>query len=100
MPRPDVALEVNRPDVVQICPRRLPVDRTLVQSGVLAGGGVDGVHVDHRHLLEQDFSLALYQLPRLPVQAGSLQEEPVYVDTLRWGVVDVLPGESCDEILR
>ena len=67
---------------------------------VLPSRGVDGVHVDHRHLLEQDFSLALDQLPRLPVQAGSLQEEPVNVDTLRWGVVDVLPGESCDEILR
>ena len=83
MLRTFVALEVNGPDVVQICPRRLPVDRTLVQSGVLAGGGVDGVHVDHRHLLEQDLGLALHQLAGLAVQTGALQEEAVYVDSLQ-----------------
>ena len=66
---------------------------------ILSRRCVDGVHVDHRHLLEQDLSLALHQLPRLPVEAGALQEQSVYVDSLRRGVMDVLPGESCDEVL-
>ena len=61
--------------------------------GVLAGGGVDGVHVDHRHLLEQDLGLALDQLARLAVEAGALEEEAVDVDTLGRGVMDVFPGE-------
>ena len=61
--------------------------------GVLAGGGVDGVHVNHRHLLEQDLGLALDQLARLAVEAGALEEEAVDVNTFGRGVMNVFPGE-------
>ena len=75
VPGADVALEVDGPDVVDVGPRRLPVDGALVQLRVLAGGRVDGVDVDHRHLLVQHLRPGLDQLPGLPVKAGALQEE-------------------------
>ena len=53
MPGPNVRLKINGPNVVDLRPGGLPVDGTLVQLAVLAGGGVDGVDVDHRHLLVQ-----------------------------------------------
>ncbi len=44
--------------------------------------------------------LGLDELARLPVQAGPLQEEAVDVDTLRWGVVDILPREPRHKVLH
>ena len=62
MPRSDVALEVDGPDVVEVGAGGLPVDGTLVELGVLAGRGVDGVDVDDGHLLVQHLGPGLDQL--------------------------------------
>ncbi len=75
-PGPDVTLEVDGADVVEVRPLRLPVDGALVQLGVLPGGGVDGVDVDDRHLLVQHLGAGLHELAGLAVQAGALKEEP------------------------
>ena len=72
----------------------------LDPPGILAGRGVDGVHVNHWHLLEQDLSLALDQLARLAVEAGALKEEAVDVDTLGGRVMDVFPREPGHQVLQ
>ena len=61
---------------------------------------VDGVYVDDRHLLVQNFRPRLDQLPRLSVEAGALQEEPVDVDALGGRVVDVFLGKAGHEVLK
>ena len=58
--RADVAFKVNRANVVEIGPSRLPIYRALVQLPVFASRRVDRVHVDHWHLLEQHLSLRLH----------------------------------------
>ena len=68
--------------------------------GILAGRGVDGVHVDHWHLLKQDLGLALDQLARLAVEAGALEEEAVDVDTLGRSIMDVFPREPGHQVLQ
>lgn len=54
MPRVVVRFEVDGPDVLLIRALRLSVDGAFVQLGVLARRCVDGVDVDHRHLLVQN----------------------------------------------
>ena len=75
MPWTDVTLEVDGPDVVEVSPCGLPVDGALVQLGVLSGRRVDGVDVDDRHLLVQNFGPRLDEFSRFSVQAGALQEK-------------------------
>ena len=67
MPWPDIALKVDRADVVEIRPGGLPVDRALVELGVLARRGVDGIDVDDGHLLVENFGPGLHQLAGLAV---------------------------------
>ena len=67
---------------------------------ILSSRGVDGVHVDDWHLLEQNLGLALHQLARLPVEARPLQEQSVDVDTFWGSVMDVFPRKSSHEILK
>lgn len=76
MPWTDVALKVYGADVVEVGPGRFPVDGALVQLRVFAGGGVDGIDVNHRHLLVKDLGPRLDQLAGLSVQAGPLEEQP------------------------
>lgn len=71
----DVALEVDGPDVVDICAGRLSIDRALVQLRVLARGRVDGVDVDDGHLLVQNLRAGLHQFARFAVQTCALQKE-------------------------
>ena len=93
----DVALEVDRPDVVDVFPDWFPVNRTGIQLRILPCGRVDGVDIDDRHGLVEDLSPGLHQLSSSLVQVGSLHEQAVDVDSL-WGVfVDlilVIPGHQ------
>ena len=97
--RADVAFKVNRANVVEIGPSRLPIYRALVQTSVLSGRCVDCIHVDNRHLLKQHLGLRLHQLSSLSVKACPFQEKPVDVNALWRSIVNVLPRESCDQIL-
>ena len=75
MARADVALKVHRADVVEIGPRWLSVNWALVQLGVFACCCVDGVDVNHWHLLVQDLGPRLHELASLSVQAGAFQKQ-------------------------
>ena len=92
MPGANITLKVHSPDVVLPSPAWFPVDGTLVQPGVLARGAVDGVDVDDWDGFIQDLGSGLHQTASFLVQARPLQEQSVYVDALRWGVVDILLG--------
>ena len=61
--------------------------------------GVDGVDINHRHLLVENFRPGLHQFARLPVQTGALQEQSVDVNPLGWRVVNVLLGEPRHQVL-
>ena len=72
VPRADVALEVDGPDVVDVGPGRFPVDGALVQLRVLSGRRVDGVDVDHRHLLVQHLRPGFDEFSGFPVETCAL----------------------------
>ena len=72
---PNVTLKVDGADVVEVCPRWLPVNWALVQLRVLASRRVDGINVNHRHLLVQDLGPRLDQLASLSVQTGAFQKQ-------------------------
>ena len=99
MPWSYVRLEVNGCDVVALGSSRLPVDRALEQPAVLPGRRVDGVDVDHRHLLVEHLASCLQQLSRLPIKTRTLKEEPVDVNSFGWRVVDIVLTEPGDWVL-
>lgn len=79
MARIEVRLKVNRANILLVGALRLPIDRTLVQLRVLAGGRVDRVDVDDGHLFVQHLGLGLDQFAAAPVQRGAFNNKTLYM---------------------
>lgn len=92
-----IGLQEDGCNVSQVRPARFLVDWTLVHASVLfVGCGVDGVNVNDRHGLKQDFGFGLDEFAAPLVPPSSLKEESVHVHALRgWGsdVVFHLAGD-------
>lgn len=68
MPWRQIRFEVNRADVFKVGSLGLSVDGTLVELRILAGGCVDSVNINDRHLLVEHLRLRLDQLSRATVE--------------------------------
>jgi hypothetical protein len=77
-----VGLEHDEGDVGEVGALRLLVDGTLVEARVLGRRGVDGEHVNHGDLDEQNLLGRLTQAAVTPVPARAVQKQAVHVHAL------------------
>lgn len=73
----EVRLKINGAHVLEVCALWFPVDRTLVQLGILAGSRVDGVYVDNRHLFIEHLHFGLNQLAAAAIQRSTCNKNQV-----------------------
>ena len=63
----NIALKINGTNVIQIGSSWFTVDGAFIELGVFTSSGVDGVDVNYRHLLIQNFGSGFHQFACLSV---------------------------------
>ena len=95
-----IGLQLDSRNVGQICTPWFLVDRTHIHAWIMTTGAVNCIDMNDRHRFEKHFGFRFNEFASTSVPSSAFQQQAPDVNTLCWGIWEVVPEIASDVIVQ